>query len=732
MEKKCFLIRRFRCFGASVYFVLFLLPAVVGVNTTPDFSNVTSKLSVVDLASKTIIYELELPGQAESVDVSKPNQNFPMYIAVAIERDEDLGDGVPPQLPAGLLTIVTISSEEALDDPTLWTSMNVAMTGLDDACRFPEDPHPEYVAINHDNTKVVVTLQKNNCNVVVELVSGVILGAFDAGAVELEQIDTIEDGLISQIEDVGTILREPEGITWIGSTDFFATANEGSTDLDGGSRGWSIFDSATGEVVYDSGSALEWETAKIGHYPDDRSSNHGNEPENVFYASFPDFGTEYVFVLSEQSSVVFVYSIDSSASPMSPELVQILAVGLSPEGVTVIASQNLLAIASEKDARGDSVRSSIMFFELGPSETGVPEYPTLISAPRDSATTNGPPIPFAALSGLAAASPYGSSKENNDILYTVEDASSSKNRILTINASSFPGVIIAEHTIMDLYDVLSSCLKGIEGVINEDSTVNIGPEGISMASGSGFWIVSEGKGTVGDEDSPFETPNLLLKLDEAATITECILPDDSFQPQQKSGFEGVAEDGPMVAVALQRAWGNETNPRVAVYDTIKLIWKYAFYPLDEPLSQFGGHVGLSDIAPLGGGKFLVLERDNQAGVDAAIKKIYRIDLGDYSWKDGTLLTKTLVKDLIADGDLTKSNGQILEKVEGLAVTSDGDIWINTDNDGVDDSSGESLLAKVGVYAGSDDSGSSGASDRFVIMGTIVSCLAPMLAIVAGY
>jgi len=712
----------------------------VGVNTSPDFINVTGKLSVVDLASKTIIHELELPGQPDAVDVSKPNQGFPMYIAVAIEneRDEDLGDGAPPQLPAGLLTIVTISSEEALADPTLWMSMNVALTGLGDACRFPEDPEPEYVAINHDNTKVVITLQENNCNVIVELESGAILGAYDAGAVELEQIDTIEDGLISQVEGAGTeisrksigaILREPDGVSWIGSTDFFATANEG--DLDGGSRGWSIVDSSTGEVVYDSGSTLEWETAKIGHYPDERSGNKGNEPENVFYASFPDFGTEYVFVVSERSSVVFVYSIDSSAFPLSPELVQILAVGIAPEGVTAIPSQNLVAIASESDERGDKIRSSIALFELGASSTGVPEYPTLISALRDGTTTNGPPIPFAALSGLAAASPYGSSEENKNILYTIEDSFYTKNRILTIDTSSFPAVIISEHRIMDSNDVLSSCLEGFEGVINEDSTVNIDPEGISTASGGGFWIVSEGSGTVADEDKPFTTPNLLLKLDEAATITECILPNNSFQPQLRFGFEGVAEDGPMVAVALQRAWGEETHPRVAVYDTTQGIWKHAFYPLDDPESQNGGWVGLSDIAPLGDGKFLVLERDNQAGHDAAIKKIYSIDLGDYSWEDGTLLTKTLVKDLIADGDLTKSNGQIIEKVEGLAVTSVGDIWINTDNDGVDDSSGESLLAKVGVYAGSDDSGSSGASDRYVGMVTYVLCLAPLLAIAAG-
>ena len=90
-----------------------------------------------------------------------------------------------------------------------------------------------------------------------------------------------------------------------------------------------------------------------------------------------------------------------------------------------------------------------------------------------------------------------------------------------------------------------------------------------------------------------------------------------------------------------RAWGEELNPRIAVYDTVKKTWKYAFYPLDAAESLNGGWVGLSDIAPLGKGKFLVLERDNQGGPDAALKKIYSIDLGDYSWEDGTLLTKML-------------------------------------------------------------------------------------------
>ena len=101
--------------------------AVVGVNTSPDFVNVTGTLSVIDLESQTIAYEIELPGQPDAVDVSKDTSSFPIYIAVAIEneRDEDLGDGAPPQLPAGLLTIVTISSEEEMADPTAWMSMDI-------------------------------------------------------------------------------------------------------------------------------------------------------------------------------------------------------------------------------------------------------------------------------------------------------------------------------------------------------------------------------------------------------------------------------------------------------------------------------------------------------------------------------------------------------------------------------------------------------------------------------
>lgn len=143
---------------------------------------------------------------------------------------------------------------------------------------------------------------------------------------------------------------------------------------------------------------------------------------------------------------------------------------------------------------------------------------------------------------------------------------------------------------------------------------------------------------------------------------------------------------------VHQAWDPEPEPRIAVYNKNSQAWKYVFYPLDAPASQNGGWVGLADIAPVGPGKFFVIERDNQGSADAVIKKIYSIDLGDYSFSDGTTITKTFVRDLIPD--ILSTNGQVFDKVEGLAVTKKGEIWISNDNDGVDDNSGEQLLMKV--------------------------------------
>jgi len=678
--------------------------AVVAVDTSVNFVNPSGNLVVIDLNTRSIVQTFELPGQPDAVDVTKSDKpgnelSFPIYIAIAIENQ--LNEEIKlPQLPGGSLVIIDIPDEIAFSDPSSWVDREIEIPELKE-CQFPTDPEPEYVSINAENTQVVVTLQENNCNIIVELESGDIIKEFNAGSVFLDNIDTVTEPFINQTFS-GTFLREADGVAWIGKTGLFATANEG--DLQGGSRGFTIFSGDTGEIIYDSGNTIEIGIVSIGHYPEERSAKKGGEVENVLYdeAALSNNDTlPLLFVLSERGSVVFVYDV---SEPRSPILLQSLPVGVAPEGLTFIPSMNALAVACEEDSRKKKIRSSITLFKLFEDEI-VPEYPTLVSTERiiDDVVQD-VFIPFSALSSLAATT------EDNRF-YTVEDSFYLKSRILEIDTTNFPAVVTSELRISDKTGVLANCLVDklgvdvtIDQIINDDKTVNIDPEGIASSSEGGFWIASEGKGTIGDEEKPFEFPNLLLKTSDNAEITECILLPDDYPSQFRFGFEGVTQDGDNLVVTFQRAWKPDVEPRIAVYNTSTQTWKYAFYPLDEPESQNGGWVGLSDISLIPpkfstcgtDSCFLVLERDNQGGPDAVIKRIYEINLGDYTFEDGKVLDKKLFQDVVPK--MLEPNGEVFEKVEGLAISPEtGRIWILNDNDGVDDNSGEQQLIVVDTF-----------------------------------
>jgi hypothetical protein len=57
------------------------------------------------------------------------------------------------------------------------------------------------------------------------------------------------------------------------------------------------------------------------------------------------------------------------------------------------------------------------------------------------------------------------------------------------------------------------------------------------------------------------------------------------------------------------------------------------------------------------------------------------------------VTKTLLRDLTLD--LMKAGGYGLDKVEGMTVDKAGNLFVVTDNDGVDDSSGETQFFAFG-------------------------------------
>lgn len=70
--------------------------AIVAVNTSENYVNTSGKLMAINIATQSVTNQWDLGGQPDSVAVSKDGK----YIVIAIEneRDEDLGEGIPPQV----------------------------------------------------------------------------------------------------------------------------------------------------------------------------------------------------------------------------------------------------------------------------------------------------------------------------------------------------------------------------------------------------------------------------------------------------------------------------------------------------------------------------------------------------------------------------------------------------------------------------------------------------------
>src|SRR5690606_10273280 len=130
--------------------------------------------------------------------------------------------------------------------------------------------------------------------------------------------------------------------------------------------------------LYDSGNDMEHMITSVGHYPESRSENKGNEPESVKYDSFGS--DRFLFVGSERSSVVAVYKLDWLGRP---DFHQVLPGGWGPEGIATHPKRGLLMTSSENDDRGATFRSVITIYQLEKKE---PAYPTVISENRPDGT----------------------------------------------------------------------------------------------------------------------------------------------------------------------------------------------------------------------------------------------------------------------------------------------------------------------------------------------------------
>ncbi|MFV1464258.1 MULTISPECIES: esterase-like activity of phytase family protein [unclassified Phaeobacter] len=621
--------------------------AYVGVNTSESYTQPSGLLTSFDTETGAETGSCDLGGQPDSLAKSKDGA----FLAVAIEneRDEDLNDGMLPQMPAGNLVLVN-TTEGGLDCASM---KMVNLTGLADIAG--EDPEPEYVSVNGLGESVV-TLQENNHLVIVSR-DGEIVNHFSAGAVDLEGIDaTDERGALIFEENQKGRLREPDAVTWIDDA-HFATANEG--DYQGGSRGWTIFNK-DGTVVYDSGTSFEHAIVQIGHYPDKRSDAKGVEPESVIFAEFD--GTPYVFVGAERASVVGVYDVSDLANPV---LTQLLPSGVGPEGYAVLPERNLLVSANEKDLIDDKgPRAHVMMYAL---QDGAPVYPHLTSAGADEL------IGWGALSGMVA--------DADGMIYAVNDSFYGfQPSIFKIDPSQTPARIV---------DVIR--IHRQDG--NPAQKLDL--EGITLDGAGGFYVASEGR-------SDRVIPHAIYHVSKDGLIKaktgEIGLPAELMAVEKRFGFEGITRIGETLWMAVQREWKDDpkNHVKLVAYNLETKEWGAVHYPKAEPQT---GWTGLSEIVAHGDYVY-VIERDNQHDFRAITKKIYRVPLAEMQpaplGGDLPVVSKELVRDLLPD--LTATGGYVLDKVEGLAITAEGEGFVVTDNDGVDDASGETMFFSIGMVS----------------------------------
>ena len=531
------------------------------------------------------------------------------------------------------------------------TFRKVELTGLADVA--PEDPEPEFVDINGQG-EIVVTLQENN-HIVVLNRAGDILSHFSAGAVDLYNVDTKEEGALTFDDTLMGVVREPDSVKWIDG-DHFATANEG--DMDGGSRGWTIFNQ-DGTVVYESNLSFEYAVARIGHYPESRSGNKGVEPESVGFDTFG--GTPMIFIGSERGSVIGVYD---ATNPSAPVLKQLLPSGIGPEGYVTIPSRNLLISANETDLIEDGgARAHVMIYEL---QDGAPVYPHLTS--EGLVMPNGAPVGWGANSGMVA---------DGDFIWAVNDSFYGlQPSIFKIDPSQTPARIV---------DVIRVTRDGMPAQ-------KLDMEGITLDGEGGFWVASEGR-------TDRLVPHALYHIGaDGAIEAEIGLPKALMNVERRFGFEGITRVGDTLWMAVQREWDDdpENFVKLVSYNLETEEWGAVHYLKAKPDT---GWVGLSEIVAHGDHVYIV-ERDNQHDYRAVTKKIYRVPLAKMvpAPLDAPALpvvTKELVRDLLPD--LKATGGFVLDKVEGLAIMEDGTAWISTDNDGVDDHSGETMFFSVGKF-----------------------------------
>lgn len=640
---------------------------LVVVDTSQSFTDPSGVVIVLDPRTREELGRLDLGGQPDSIDVTKGGERA--FIAMENQRDEEAGDGGLPQEPAGDLAMIDLTRDVA--DLGVEHIDLTGLAGID----TPQDPEPEYVKVSPDGSQVALTLQENNAVVILDAETGEVRNHFSAGSVALEGVDDDDDGDLRLDGSTDSAPREPDAIAWV-DDEHVATANEG--DWKGGTRGWTIFDAATGAVTWDAGTAFEDLAQRYGQYPGHRAGKKGTEPEGIAVATYD--GTPYAFVGSERGNVVAVYDV---SDPSDPVFTQLVPSTVGPEGLLPIPDRDLLVISSEEDSAEDLVRGTVQIHRLQDGPASSPTLKSAAARAADSGGREGAPITWWALGALSAV------PGDDDAVYAAPDDALDPSRIYTIDTApqrdGGPALITDQ-----LF------------LTRDGEPVGYGVEGLWADEDGSFWLAVEGTAV----DGGGSQGNRLVHVDATGAVTEEVdLPADVARGLGGQGFEGVtgygSGDDAVLYAAVQRAASTDPEgvTRIGRYTVATGEWEWFGYQLGSTDVE-GDWIGLSEITAVDEDTVAVIERDKLGGPDARLKAVYAVDLPQGGGAHGGASLPVLDKEPAVDvlPRLHALNGWTQEKLEGLTIAGNGHLYAVTDNDGVEDANGETIFLDLGPAA----------------------------------
>lgn len=397
---------------------------LIGVAVQAAGTNDNGVIVLMDY-KQNIVAVIEAGVQPDMVTFTKDGNK----ILTANEGEPREGYGEGTVDPMGTITVADISSgveNASVQNVTFesWDARREELTEAGVIIKKNTNPsvdfEPEYIAVNNEGSRAYVALQEANAIATIDLTTNTVTSVKSLGfkdhSLEENALDVLKKDEMIQIQTepyYGIYMPDGISIYEVGGTEYLITANEGdsrewgdyineveekigetgskvvffdTSDYDGvdedkqylfGGRSFAIYNAATMEQVYESGSDFETKTAEVladyfncsndDKSMDDRSGKKGPEAESVVVGEVN--GNTYAFIGIERIGGVMIYDITNPENSTfvnyinSRDFAEDIAGDVSPEGLSFVPASESLSGNAELLAAHE-VSGTVAIYEI--------------------------------------------------------------------------------------------------------------------------------------------------------------------------------------------------------------------------------------------------------------------------------------------------------------------------------------------------------------------------------